>query len=89
VDHGALTVLGTSSSDSATRGSVDIEIGILRYRGVRIEGNASSGAYDGRFLNYSIEVRNAGNAAEDVTLPPGSITAPRRLAVSQTREQFC
>jgi len=76
VEHGALTILGTSS-DGSTTGRVNIEIGILRYRGLRIQANASSGAYDGRFLNYTIEVRNSGNAAEDVTI---SITNTGNLA---------
>jgi len=78
VVHGPLTLVATSS-DGATQGTVSVDVFIERVRSLSLQVNASSGVFDGRFLNYTIQVRNAGNAQESVTV---LVANPEDLASS-------
>ena len=64
VNHGPVSVVARSVTSGTDEGSVRMEVGILRYRGIAIQVNGTTGAFDGRFLNYTVELRNAGNAVE-------------------------
>jgi len=79
VDHGALTITATSTSDSNARGSVAVTVGIVRTRGLTLQVDPTSGTFDGRYLNYTVNVRNTGNAAETVSL---AIQNPRDIGAS-------
>jgi dolichyl-diphosphooligosaccharide--protein glycosyltransferase len=79
VDHGALTITATSSSDSNAKGNLAVTVGILRTRGLTLQVDPTSGTFDGHYLNYTVNVRNTGNAAETVDV---SIQNPRDIAGS-------
>ena len=79
VDHGLVTITATSTADSNAKGSVDVTVGIARTRGLSLQVDPVSGTFDGRYLNYTVNVRNTGNAAEAVDL---SIQNPSDVAAS-------
>ncbi|HYS99216.1 MAG TPA: SdrD B-like domain-containing protein [Thermoplasmata archaeon] len=79
VNHGTITLTATSTTDDTTQGSVDIQIDTARTRGLAISLDATSGVFDGRFLNYTLTITNSGNAPETVNI---QITNPDDLAAS-------
>jgi dolichyl-diphosphooligosaccharide--protein glycosyltransferase len=78
VVHGPLSLVATSS-DGATTGTVSVDVFIERVRSLSVRVNATSGVFDGRLLNYTVEIRNAGNDQEAVTV---LVANPEDLASS-------
>src|SRR5439155_23251350 len=66
----------TSQTDGTNLGSVDVQVDILRVRGLSLGLDTAAPVFDGRFLNYTLLVTNSGNAPETVTL---AITNPDDL----------
>jgi asparagine N-glycosylation enzyme membrane subunit Stt3 len=79
VNHGSVTISATSTADSNARGSLAVTVGIARTRGLALQVDPVSGTFDGRYLNYTVNIRNSGNAAEAVDL---SIQNPTDIAAS-------
>jgi len=79
VDHGTIQVVATSTEDNTNTGSVDVQIDIVRRRALSLSHDAGTGVYDGRFLNYTVTIRNSGNARETVYV---EITNPDDLAAA-------
>ncbi len=79
VDHGTITLVATSTTDGTTQGSVDVQVDIVRTRGLSLSLDPTSGVFDGRFLNYTLTITNSGNAAETVNV---EITNPDDLTAS-------
>ena len=71
VDHPPMTVAAASTSDSSVAKSVSLQLDITRYRGLSADVSSTAPTWDGRFLDYSLSVRNAGNGQEtfQLTLP--------------------
>ncbi len=76
VDHGTIKIVATSETDGTNLGSVDVQVDITRVRGLTVALDTTAPVFDGRFLNYTLLVRNSGNAQETVTL---AITNPDDL----------
>jgi len=76
VDHGTIKIVATSATDGTNLGSVDVQVDILRVRGLSLGLDTAAPVFDGRFLNYTLLVTNSGNARETVTL---AITNPDDL----------
>src|SRR5436309_2769852 len=77
VPAGVYTIsASTSATDGANLGSVDVQVDILRVRGLSLGLDTAAPVFDGRFLNYTLLVTNSGNARETVTL---AITNPDDL----------
>jgi hypothetical protein len=64
VNHLSLEVVATSTTDASTAGRVTLNVDIERVRALSASLNSTSATFDGRFLNYTIQVKNAGNARE-------------------------
>jgi len=79
VDHGTITLVATSTTDGTTQGSVDVQVDILRTRGLSLTLDPTSGVFDGRFLNNTLTLTNSGNAAETVDV---EITNPDDVAAN-------
>ena len=79
VDHAPVRVTATSTADDSAQGHLDLIVGIVRVRGLSVSVDANSGIYDGRYLNYTVTVRNSGNAPETVSV---AITNPSDLAAA-------
>ncbi len=79
VNHGAVTVSATSAADSSAQGRLDLIVGIARVRGLSLSLDPTSGTFDGKFLNYTVTVRNSGNDLETVS---AAVTNPADLAAS-------
>jgi len=77
VDHGTIKIVATSETDGTNLGSVDVQVDILRVRGLSLALDTAAPVFDGRILNYTLLVTNSGNARETVTL---AITNPDDLA---------
>ncbi|MEK6851051.1 MAG: hypothetical protein AABY30_00780 [Candidatus Thermoplasmatota archaeon] len=71
VDHGPISLTVRSNADSAAVKSVVLQLDIVRFRGLAATVSSAAPSWDGRYLNYTLEVRNAGNGAETyrLTLP--------------------
>src|SRR2546422_597915 len=76
VNHDPLDVVATSTTDASTAGDVIVKVDIERVRALSVALNSTAATFDGRFLNYTIEVKNAGNAREVVQV---GITNPDEL----------
>src|SRR5207245_1394787 len=76
VDHGTIKIVATSATDGTNLGSVDVQVDILRVRGLSLALDTAAPVFDGRILNYTLLVTNSGNARETVTL---TITNPDDL----------
>ena len=85
VNHGAIELGAASTLDTNARGSVAITVGIARSRGLTLQVDPLSGTFDGRNLNYTVNVRNTGNAPEVVDL---SIQNPTDIAASGWSPSF-
>lgn len=79
VEHGNIQLVATSTTDSGVVGRVDVQIDIVRTRGLSLAVDALSGVYDGIFANYTVTIRNSGNARETVDI---AITNPDDLAAA-------
>ncbi|OGS47682.1 MAG: hypothetical protein A3K66_05410, partial [Euryarchaeota archaeon RBG_16_67_27] len=79
VAHGSVPVVATSATDAGTRGTLNLDVSILRSRGLDLRVDAATGIFDGRFLNLTVEIKNTGNAVESVTI---GIANPDDLAAS-------
>jgi hypothetical protein len=79
VNHGTLTITATSTTDSAAKGSVAVTVGIAPTYGLTVQVDPLSGTFDGRYLNYTVNVQNTGNTPEDVDV---SIQNPSDIATS-------
>jgi len=77
VDHGTITLVATSTTDGTTQGTVDVQVDIVRTRGLSLTLDPNSGVFDGRFLNYTLTIKNSGNADETIDV---EITNPDDLA---------
>src|SRR5256885_16442209 len=77
VNHDPLDVVATSTTDASTAGDVIVKVDIERVRALSVALNSTAATFDGRFLNYTIDVKNAGNAREVVQV---GITNPDELA---------
>jgi len=75
-DHGTIKIVATSATDGTNLGSVDVQVDILRVRGLSLALDTAAPVFDGRILNYTLLVTNSGNARETVTL---AITNPDDL----------
>ncbi|MGQ0797223.1 MAG: carboxypeptidase regulatory-like domain-containing protein [Methanobacteriota archaeon] len=78
VVHAPTSVVATSS-DGTTTGFVNVDVDVRRTRGLSLRVLASSATFDGRTLQYALEVRNSGNAQEAVTV---FVANPGDLALS-------
>ncbi len=76
VDHGTIQVVATSRDAGTAVGSVEVKVDIQRVRGLTLSLDPGSAVFDGRSLNDTLVVKNAGNAAETVTI---AITNPEDL----------
>ena len=85
VNHDAVSITATSAGDNAAKGTVVVNVGITRVRGLTVQVDSLSGAFDGRYLNYTVNVRNAGNAPETVDL---SLENPSDVAASGWSPSF-
>ncbi len=79
VNHGILSVAAVSNADTNARGTVQVTVGIARTWGLTLQVDPTSGTFDGRYLNYTVNVRNTGNAPEAVDL---SIQNPSDVAAA-------
>ena len=77
VNHGTVTITATSTADTNARGNLAVTVGIVRTRGLTLQVDPTSGTFDGRYLNYTLNVHNTGNAPEVVDL---SIQNPSDIA---------
>ena len=77
LDHDTIKIVATSTTDGTNLGSVDVQVDILRVRGLSLGLDTAAPVFDGRILNYTLLVTNSGNARETVTL---AITNPDDLA---------
>ncbi len=68
VRDGSLTLAAASTTDVNAKGTVQVTVGIARTRGLALQVDPTSGSFDGHYLNYTVSVRNLGNAAEAVDL---------------------
>ncbi len=71
VDHSPITLTVRSTAGSAATDSVILTLDIVRFRGFTATVAATAPTWDGRYLNYTIDVHNAGNgpASFRLTLP--------------------
>jgi hypothetical protein len=71
VEHPPISITASSTSDPSATKSVAVEVDVVRYRGMRAGVSGEAPTWDGRFLNYTLEVRNLGNGQETfrLTLP--------------------
>jgi hypothetical protein len=71
VDHAPITVNAESSADSAIAKSVSLQLDVTRYRRMSADVSPSAPTWDGRFLEYTLSVKNEGNGQESfqLTLP--------------------
>jgi len=69
VEHSPASITARSEADSTAVKSVTVEIDVEKQPGV-VSASVSSTAptWDGKYLNYSLDVRNAGNGAETFRL---------------------
>ena len=79
VNHGAVTLTATSTTEGAVQGSVPVSVGITRTQGLSLTLNPSSGTFDGTYLNYTVTLRNTGNDAQPATV---GIANPSDIAAS-------
>ena len=79
VDHATITITATSTADNNAKGSVVVDVGITRVRGLTLQVDPTSGTFDGSYLNYTVDVTNSGNAPETVDL---SIQNPSDIAAA-------
>jgi len=68
VDHGDVAIRATGAKDGSTAGDVKVLVDILRRRSIGLDFSTSSPTFDGLYLNYTVTVRNTGNARETVGL---------------------
>ena len=68
VEHGPILLFATSGTDTSVQGRVAVDVDIQRTRALEIRVNRTTGTFDGRFANFTVEVRSRGNAAENVTV---------------------
>jgi hypothetical protein len=71
VDHAPMTVNVESTADSTVAKSVSLQLDVTRYRGLAADVSTNAPEWDGRFLRYTLQVRNAGNGQDSfqLTLP--------------------
>jgi len=68
VDHAPISVTIRSIQDETAVASVAVQLGIERFLGLTATVSSAAPVWDGRFLNYTLEVRNTGNGAETYRL---------------------
>src|SRR5207249_4713632 len=64
VDHPTIHLFATSGTDASTAGDVIVTVDIKRLRGLSVSVNPTVATFDGRYLYYTLEVKNSGNARE-------------------------
>ena len=72
VDHGAIQISALASSDHSRAGDVVVQVDIARVRGLSVSLDSAGAAFDGRFLNETVTVKNTGNARETVQVSIGN-----------------
>ena len=77
VSHPALRIVATSTTDASTAGDVTVNVDIARVRALSVDLDSRTAAFDGRFLNYTLRVKNEGNDRETVQV---QVTNPDELA---------
>jgi dolichyl-diphosphooligosaccharide--protein glycosyltransferase len=78
VEHPALHISALASSDRSLAGDVVVQVDITRVRGLSVSLDPTGATFDGRFLNETVRVKNAGNARETVQVAignPGDLAA--------------
>lgn len=79
VDHAPVAIVANSVDSPSTSNTLELAVGIARLRSLSVAVDMGSGTYDGRYLNYTVGVKNGGNAPETVTV---TVTNPADLAAS-------
>src|SRR5439155_461881 len=77
VNHPSLRIIATSTTDASNAGDVTVNVNITRVRGLSVGLDSTTAAFDGRFLNYTLHVKNEGNALETVQV---EVTNPNEVA---------
>jgi hypothetical protein len=72
VDHPALQISAVAASDRSRAGEVVVQVDITRVRGLSVSLDSTGATFDGRFLNETVRVKNAGNARETVQVAVGN-----------------
>lgn len=78
VDHPALQITAFASSDRSRAGDIVVQVDIVRVRSLSVSLDSAGATFDGRFLNETVRVKNAGNARETVQVAignPGDLAA--------------
>lgn len=68
VDHAPMTVNVESTADSTVAKSVSLQLDVTRYRGLAADVSTNAPEWDGRFLRYTLQIRNAGNGQDTFQL---------------------
>src|SRR5213076_1880200 len=82
VNHPSLRIVATSTTDASNAGDVIVNVNITRVRGLSVGLDSTTAAFDGRFLNYTLHVKNEGNALETVQV---EVTNPNEAATVRLR----
>ena len=85
VDHAALVVTARSEGDSTVRGTVTLQVDVVRVRAVSVTVGTTVPTWDGEFANLTVTIRNRGNAQESFTV---SIANPGDLAQLAWQARF-
>jgi hypothetical protein len=72
VDHPAIQISAVASSDRSRAGDVVVQVDITRVRSLSVLLDSAGATFDGRFLNETVRVKNAGNARETVQVAIGN-----------------
>lgn len=78
VNHTPIQIVAISSADGTTVGSVQVELDIVRVRGLSLSLDSASAIFEVRRLNYVLSLKNTGNARETVSVSimnPDDLTA--------------
>jgi len=66
VEHPTIGIIATSLNVSLERYILNVDITVQRSRGVTLSTSGVIPAFDGKFLNYTLEIINVGNGREHV-----------------------
>ena len=66
VDHAPVSITGHSVNETITRYTLRITVDVTRTHGIVLRTTETKPIFDGRYLNYTLEIANTGNAVERV-----------------------
>ena len=66
VEHPLVSITGYSINETITRFTLRVDVDVIRIRGIVLRTTEVKPVFDGRYLNYTLEVANTGNAVERV-----------------------